>query len=156
MEAVDEYCGFAGGYTSKLLAPSTMRCFGPMSLDAMLSALGLTLIAVEDPRATERARQRLKRRTFAAYEPPPIVLRFSRAHYRRMARARMQKVSPKRRSEIARQAAKKRWSRPRITEITPGHEKGPTGVSSRAKSGKRAPRRKGPQPDRKTHPDIVV
>jgi hypothetical protein len=88
-----------------------------MSLDAMLAALGLTLVAVENPKTTERARARLKPRTFARYEPPPTVLRFSRAHYRRMARARMQKVSPERRREIARNASLKRWHRPVIEEI---------------------------------------
>jgi predicted transcriptional regulator len=117
MEAVDELAGWATGYCSKLLSPSAMRCFGPMSLDVMLAALGVTLIAVEDPKSTDRARQRLRRRSFAPYEPPPVVLRFSRAHYRRMARARMQKVSPERRSEIARIASLKRWRKPRIEEV---------------------------------------
>jgi hypothetical protein len=118
-EAVDEYCGFATNYCAKLLSQTAMRCFGPMSLDALLTALGLTLVAIENPATTARAKQRLAKRKFAPYSRP-VVLRFSRAHYRRMARARMAKVSPERRSAIARNASLKRWSKPRIEEIKPG------------------------------------
>jgi hypothetical protein len=116
MEAVDEYCGFATNYCAKLLSQRAMRSFGRMSLAAMLTALGLTLVAVEDPATTAKAKLRLAKRKFAPYSRP-VVLRFSRAHYRRMARARMHKVSPERRSEIARNASRKRWSRPVIKEI---------------------------------------
>jgi hypothetical protein len=122
-ESVDEFCGFTTNYVSKLLAPRPMRNFGTMSLDAMLSALGVTLVAYEDPRATARARERLKKREYSPAVSRPsnrlVVLRFSRAHYRRMARARMLKLTPEQRSEIARNASRKRWHKPVIKEIEP-------------------------------------
>jgi hypothetical protein len=159
-EEVDRVAGYCDTYTSKLLAPRPSRNFGEVSLGSMLGALGLELHVVENPVATEKARARLKQRDFAAYEPAPTVLRFPRRHFKRIgklgAAGYLAKVSPEKRSEYARNAVLKRWRRPVIQEITPGHEKGPAGVSSRAKSGKRAPRRKGPQPDRKTQQDIGV
>jgi hypothetical protein len=47
-EAIDALCGFPSGYTSKLLAPVPIRGVSHMSLTAILGALALGLVVVED------------------------------------------------------------------------------------------------------------
>jgi hypothetical protein len=47
-EAIDALCGFPGGYTSKLLAPVPIRGVSHMSLTALLGALALGFVVVED------------------------------------------------------------------------------------------------------------
>lgn len=45
-EVIDAICGYADGYTSKLLAPTPIKNFGEMSLSAVLSALALGIAVV--------------------------------------------------------------------------------------------------------------
>jgi hypothetical protein len=47
-ETIDALAGFPAGYTSKLLAPVPMRGVSHMSLTAILGALGIGLVVVED------------------------------------------------------------------------------------------------------------
>jgi len=47
------------GYASTLLAPRPRKRIGPMSLGALLGALGLALVVVEDAAALARVRSRL-------------------------------------------------------------------------------------------------
>ncbi len=47
-ELIDHLAGFQSGYTSKLLAPDPMKGLGPMSLPALLGALGAALVLVEE------------------------------------------------------------------------------------------------------------
>jgi hypothetical protein len=122
-EEIDRVSGYTDTYTSKLLAPRPSRNFGEVSLGSMLGALGLELHVVENLAASAKARQRLKQRVFAAYEPAPVVLRFSRRHFKRIgklgAAAYRAKVPPEKRSEYARNASRKRWHRPKIQEVKP-------------------------------------
>jgi hypothetical protein len=126
-EEVDRVAGYTETYTSKLLAPRPSRNFGEVSLGSMLGALGLELHVVENPAATAKAKQRLKRRAYAPVVPRPenrpVVFRLSRRHFSRIgklgAAAYRAKVPPERRSAIARNASRKRWHRPVIKEIEP-------------------------------------
>jgi hypothetical protein len=58
-ETVDHVSGIQSGYTSKLLCRPPMKPLGAISLGCVLGALGMQLIAVEDPEALERVRHRL-------------------------------------------------------------------------------------------------
>ena len=55
-ELLDDLAGLQSGYVSKLLAPNRVKNFGAMSLPAVLGALGVALVLVEDTAATERMR----------------------------------------------------------------------------------------------------
>jgi hypothetical protein len=59
---LDEVAGLADGYAAKLLAPGSMLTMGRGSMAAVLGALGIALVAVEDPAALERVRSRLQKR----------------------------------------------------------------------------------------------
>lgn len=50
---IDEIGGLQPGYSSKLLAPDPIKNLGAKTLGGMLRALGLKLIAVEDPEAMQ-------------------------------------------------------------------------------------------------------
>jgi hypothetical protein len=60
-ETVDSIAGLPTRYTSKLLGPNPSKNFGAISFDALLGALGLKLVAVEDAEALERIRPRIDR-----------------------------------------------------------------------------------------------
>jgi hypothetical protein len=47
-EVIDDIAGFQSGYTSKLLAPRPSKNLGYMSLGAVMCALGVGLVLVED------------------------------------------------------------------------------------------------------------
>ena len=47
--SVDHACDLADGHTSKLMAPSPTKNFGPGTLDKFLDRLGLVLIVAVDP-----------------------------------------------------------------------------------------------------------
>jgi hypothetical protein len=63
-EQLDAICGLPDRYVGKLLGPGQVRRFGPISLGPLLSALGMFLIAVEDPYALEKYQARRSRRRF--------------------------------------------------------------------------------------------
>jgi len=54
-ETLDEVAGLQSGYSGKLLGPKMPRKFGPVSLGAVMGALGLCLVIVEDPSAPENS-----------------------------------------------------------------------------------------------------
>jgi hypothetical protein len=55
-ETIDDLANLPDGYTGKLLAPEPVRGLGYGSLGAVLGALGLALIVVEDSAAAARVR----------------------------------------------------------------------------------------------------
>jgi hypothetical protein len=55
-ETLDHIAGLQPGYVSKLLAPEPMKGLGPISLPALLGALGVALVLVEDTAQVERVR----------------------------------------------------------------------------------------------------
>jgi hypothetical protein len=61
-ETADTIAGLPAGYTAKLLGPTPLRRFGPVALEALMSATGIMLIAVEDPDALARVKKRFVHR----------------------------------------------------------------------------------------------
>lgn len=55
-EVLDSISGLQSGYVSKLLAPRPIKNLGVMSFGALLGAMGLAVIVVEDPAAAARVR----------------------------------------------------------------------------------------------------
>jgi hypothetical protein len=60
--ALDDLAGLADGFIGKALGPSKVKRLGPMSLFAVLPALGLKITLVEDPDALRRYGGRARRR----------------------------------------------------------------------------------------------
>ena len=58
-ETVDAIAGLPTRYTQMVIGVAPRRNFGQISLDALLGAAGIMLIAVADPEALERIRNRL-------------------------------------------------------------------------------------------------
>jgi hypothetical protein len=139
-EMLDIAAGFNVGYASKLLAHSehnssgsrrTKRHFSPESFDAYLQALGLKLVAVQDPERVARIATFLEGKLLKRQGPvravgtePPVVIKLAHSHIKRIARlggiARAEKLhaaalAKKQRSEINRRNALKRWRRAQVT-----------------------------------------
>jgi hypothetical protein len=66
-DTLDEVAGLSDRYSSKLLTPAIKpsRTLGKMSLGAVLGALGLRLIVVEDPVALAKVQNRYRPRKYA-------------------------------------------------------------------------------------------
>ena len=113
----DSFCEFAGlprGYLSKLLTIRNVRRVGMQSMGVLLSAMGVKLQMVEDPAGTARLR-RLPPRNLSYVRTMPadacIVLtpRMLQRIRRLGGQARMARLTPKQRRELARKAALARW-----------------------------------------------
>lgn len=131
---VDEIAGYTEKYTGRLLAvPKAAKKFCASSRAAVLGVIGLREIRdetswclVEDAKALEKAKRnrhwRLRVEGRPKYMLPggehdPIPVFFNRRFMRQISRkgnaARRKKLSPERRSEIAKCAADARWQRER-------------------------------------------
>jgi len=118
-ETVDQLAGWADTYATKLLGEEPIRHFGPMSLDAVLGALGVRIALIEDAAALDRVRQhrdftgRKKKLFVATGKQTYVVQRKTREQMRQMAvlggLARAQKLSAKKRKKIATKAARTRY-----------------------------------------------
>lgn len=121
---LDETAGITAGHSSKLLAPRPMRRLGAVTMPAMLGALGLALVVVEDPEALARIARLPKRRSTnvrhrdASEREPMLPAEKPRGpkHPQRgsdwaqqMNARRSFRLSRRKRSEIARRAARARW-----------------------------------------------
>jgi hypothetical protein len=69
LEAVSELGGLPARYANKLLAPEPMRNIGPISLGALLGALGVKLVMVQDDDAFARVADRLPTRRIGRPSP---------------------------------------------------------------------------------------
>ena len=58
-ETLDSLSGVCSGYSAKLLGPNPSKRLGAMSFAAIMGALGIQLLAVEDAAALDRIRSRL-------------------------------------------------------------------------------------------------
>jgi hypothetical protein len=69
---IDEQAGLQSGYSGKLLSMNPVKCFGPVSLGAMLGAIGCKLLLIEDPVQTERilSRRQMRERPILGAAPP--------------------------------------------------------------------------------------
>jgi hypothetical protein len=70
-ETIDEIAGLPSGYCSKLLAPEPMKGLGPISIPAILGALGVALVLVEDTAQVERVSPRWTKRKRLQRKPEP-------------------------------------------------------------------------------------
>jgi hypothetical protein len=61
-ETIDNIAGLQSGYTSKLLGPIQLKGFSHMSLGAVLGALGIGLVVIEDPEAKAKVEGRWQKR----------------------------------------------------------------------------------------------
>ena len=61
---LDSISGVQEGYSAKLLGPGHCKTLGPVSFCSIMAALGMKLLAVEDPEAMARVRQRLVKRKY--------------------------------------------------------------------------------------------
>jgi hypothetical protein len=59
---LDDITGLASGHTGKLLSLYPKRTLGRVSLGALLAALGVKLVVIEDPEALDRVKGRLTQR----------------------------------------------------------------------------------------------
>lgn len=131
---VDEIAGLPDRYTSKLFAPQPIKNLGPISFEAILGALGVTVILVEDQAQCERVSGRWTQRKRplkpAGSMPgsidcevpmkmeitPELQRVLQRSEFMRSISvrgnlARKKKLSPWKRRVIARRAAKARWAK---------------------------------------------
>ncbi len=122
---IDKVGGLADGATSKLLAPVRDQEMGRISFPAMLGALGLAVVVVEDTEAIGKLRHRLAPRS-AAHVNDADAKKLTRRRRRianawkgnsawgRVMAARRQLVqSQYKRKQIARNAARARWEKRR-------------------------------------------
>ena len=131
-QILDEVAGFCDGYTSKLFAASeyssnggrrSKRHFSPESFDAYMEALGLRLVAVEDPDKVAKLKAFCESKYLAREGPIRTVasdclvhLKVSREFLKRIgknggiASGRKRHAQAQRR-EAARRAALARWSK---------------------------------------------
>ena len=149
-ETLDEVSGLPAGYVSKLLSPNPVRRVGMKSLGPLLGALGLALVVVEDEAAMARYGKRLIKRDERLVRVLAVrsgrgkhtltSVRFLRKIASDGGDARAAKLGPRRRKQIARQAALVRWSE--IKAAVSGTAKAASGdamVGPKADSKKKAP-----------------
>lgn len=131
---VDAIAGLPDRYTSKLFAPVPIKNLGPISFEAILGALGVTVILVEDPAQCARVVGRWTQRkrplkptgsitgSIDCEVPmemeitPELQGLLQRSEFMRSISvrgnlARKKKLSPWKRKVIARRAAKARWAK---------------------------------------------
>jgi hypothetical protein len=111
--ATDDVSGLPSGYSGKLLGPKPLKLFGVKSLGAILTVLGLKMVLVDDEESLRKYTARLSKRHDASVR----LLRTGRVikwakigpeWARRMNAHRSLKLSPSRRIQIARTAARAR------------------------------------------------
>ena len=146
---LDQYTGFTDAYFSKLLAASpysingkrgAKRGFSSSSFDAAMIGCCFDLIAVENPEKVERLREWMAKkmqkrmagdRMLSAASHKPITIKLSLRHMRKLGKlggkARLKKISTRKRRLLAKHAAKMRWSKPKLVEV-------PTLTTNRSKA----------------------
>jgi hypothetical protein len=112
-----QVCGLPSYYPVKLLSVRPVRRIGALSLGPMLGALGMKLIAVEDPEAVARFTSRLPARQESCVHTGTMEWRISRRAFRQMQakgrKSRWENMTPKQRSAWARKLNKIRWAKAR-------------------------------------------
>lgn len=130
---IDRLAGWPDGLAEKALAEEPLRNLGPATIAGGLGALGLMLIAVDDPDAlakfTARAEQRDAKQARMQSDGlhPPIEIKISLRRLRRLAvrggKKRWSKLSPRERTRLARRIAKARWRKKPVLPPTLGAPK---------------------------------
>ncbi len=124
-EVLDELTGLPKGYSGKVLANPPAKGLGHVSFWTLLGALGLAVMLVEDERRMVRVNATAKRqgsypekRNWRNAKALRIIEEMNRKSGKIGQKARMKATTKKQRSRWARKAAKARWRKPRIEEIT--------------------------------------
>lgn len=136
-ETIDAVSGLQSGYTSKLFAPVPIKNLGPISFSAILGALGLAVVVVEDPEQVERVKSRwTKRQKPLQQQPIQSALRIEHQVPQEIAvtpalqrllnnpnwmkeigarggKSRWANLTPKQRAKAARKAVRARWKKRR-------------------------------------------
>lgn len=134
-ETIDAISGLQAGYTSKLLAPQPIKGLGAMSLGALMGALAVGLLLVDDPEQRARVEPRWQKRkrpqkligqasqaSIAAEvqeNPAPQPVYRSREFMKRISKLgaskggkrRAQTMSKRARQRAATHAARMRWAK---------------------------------------------
>jgi hypothetical protein len=113
-ERFDEYAGLPRGYLSKLIGVRPTRRIAMISMGPVLDGLGLRGQFVEDPRGTQRLRNRLPPRNPSYVRAVPSIIltvRFFQRIGRLGAQARVDNSTAEQRRKWARRAAIARWSK---------------------------------------------
>ena len=122
---LEEIGGFTRGHVGKLLGAARPKNLGPLTFGMMLGALGLKFAIIEDAEATARIKARFDPSKKSKRMPtmvridlsPEVAAAVFSDHFKRISRlgvaARMEKMSPRQRSQAARKAAKARWKKGR-------------------------------------------
>jgi hypothetical protein len=139
---LDGRAGFTETYTTKILGSggitrtrdqngklrrSTQRGLSPQAFDAFLEVLCIDLVAVQNPERVAKLKAWLEQHGEARkrnVNMPPIgsmpratwLITPKKSIW--LNKRRNEKLTPERRSEISRNAAKKRWSKPKVVDIT--------------------------------------
>ena len=121
---IDEVTGLPGGYTGKVLSPEgTGKKMGMRSMELLIAALGLTMLAVENPEAMRRFTSRIEKRKIRRHAGKVVPARKSLRKWaegafkgnpelaRRLRAAQLIRMSVKERKTAAKRAAKVRWAR---------------------------------------------
>lgn len=122
---IDEGAGLPSGYAGKVLSPKGSRSMGVRTMELMIVALGMTMVAVENAEATQRYANRLERRKCNNHANNVVLTTKSLGKWRdgafkgnpelaRRLRAHGVICTPaKKRKKIAKHAAKVRWAKHR-------------------------------------------
>jgi hypothetical protein len=115
---IDTIGNLANGHASKILAAAKVRCLGRLSFGAMLFALGVKLVMIEDPESLVQITPHLTKRRSPV---PVLAVKVGRGKHRLVSKrflrkiaslggiARKDRLNPSWRRGIARKAALARW-----------------------------------------------
>lgn len=128
---VDELIGWSSGMCGKFLGPAKVKKMTCESLWLLLDEFALDISFVPNHEKADSIKDRWERRSEGQVNQNnharPLSMRAlakrHKATFRASAkaanRARQRALSPEKRSMLARRAAKRRWRKPRLVEITP-------------------------------------
>jgi hypothetical protein len=123
--AVDERCGFAERYASKLLSPVPQKRIGVGSMLALISALGHEIHLIPNPQAIAEMREQVTPRKLRAGvlavkngrgKDTMVSKRFLKKIARLGGQARALRMNPSWRKGVARRAALARWAKAKATQ----------------------------------------
>jgi hypothetical protein len=125
---LDEIAGWTDSYSTKVLGEEPLRHLGVMAFDAMINALALKVVVVDDPQKLEKIKKHRhfvprRHRMRATGSQGYVALRVTRPHLQEIAsaggRARAAKLSARKLRAIGRKGAEARWKKPKLVEIKP-------------------------------------
>jgi hypothetical protein len=130
--------GLTDGHAAKILAAYPIKAIGRTTLGPMLHALKIKLIVVVDDQVIwgeQPLGRRIKRRAMLTNDEHgmanmqerraitakvfrDVLGKHAKRASKKAAKARMEKISPAKRRRIAKHAARVRWHKPKLIEVT--------------------------------------